>query len=174
MITEGKIDDETELWPIPAEFRENLSNIKKEYRAIPLPAYRGTDFIEVSDVNDALAGALVEIKFDLRHFSFTSKKQDSFNGSLGQVRILQAGVKTATSVLKRKNIREGPVLDRPAIRLLKNASDTSRNPQSSESSQSKIVVASDDEQVERSLLETTDAPLLHTTTEKGTIYLNVD
>jgi hypothetical protein len=114
---ENAIDYETENWPVPADLRNNLDNIKQRYRAVPLPVIMKDRSIGARDVNEVIKGALVEIHFKLNHYyippEYPREKLDSFNGSIQHIRVLQPGEARPVSVYKRKNIRDGPSLLSP-------------------------------------------------------------
>ncbi|KAH9020092.1 hypothetical protein EDB85DRAFT_1896360 [Lactarius pseudohatsudake] len=68
---EETVDSETEHWPVPAELRSQLDEIKHEYRAAPLHIYKSNQqFVEPADVNATLEDSLVEIPFEFRHYCF--------------------------------------------------------------------------------------------------------
>lgn len=119
LTEEGKIDntmdEETEHWPVPPRLREELNRIKFEYRAVPLPTYVYEKFVEPADVNNAIKGALVELHFELHHFAIRKAGQDSFNGSIEQIIVLRPGEARPTTVYKRKNLRDGPILVKPTL-----------------------------------------------------------
>ncbi|KAH9037778.1 hypothetical protein EDB85DRAFT_1934385 [Lactarius pseudohatsudake] len=107
---EDSVDSDTEHWPVPEELRTQLDGIKHEYRVAPLHVFKSNgDFVEPLDVNDALQESLVEIRFELRHYSFASKNEHSFNASIEQIVILRPGVARPPSSYKRKDYRSGPV-----------------------------------------------------------------
>lgn len=78
---------------------------------VRVPRERATRTILVTDVNDTIEGAIVELHFELRHYYFKNKNQDSFNGSIEQLEVLQPGEAPPLSDYKRKDIdpRDGPV-----------------------------------------------------------------
>ncbi|KAH9055121.1 hypothetical protein EDB83DRAFT_2225435, partial [Lactarius deliciosus] len=107
---EESVDSDTEQWPVPAELRSQLDGIKHEYRVAPLHVFKNNEqFVEPSNVNDALEESLIEIRFELRHYSFPSKNEHSFNASIEQIVILRPGVARPASSYKRKDFRTGPV-----------------------------------------------------------------
>lgn len=53
-----EMDEETKNWTVPEENEQELDAIKPDYRAIPLRVYSGDAFIEPTDVNNVLNGAL--------------------------------------------------------------------------------------------------------------------
>lgn len=68
-----------------------------------------------------LAGALVELQFELPHFPIGSKNVDSFNASVEQVQILEPGQECPPTLFKCKDISEGPIRVSPF--MLTNAQD---------------------------------------------------
>ena len=117
-ITE-EVDEETECWPIHPRFRDELDKIKFEYRAQPLAVYLRDKFIEPSEVNNAICGALVEIHLEFRHFAIQRRSQDSFNASIEQMIVLRPGEARPATGYKRKNVRDGPIHMNPNISLRK-------------------------------------------------------
>ena len=108
-IEEVVLDEETAHWPVPPRLRNNLNRIKYEYRAVPLSVYVNGRFVKPADVNDAIKGALVEIHFELHHFSIRKAGHDSFNATIEQILVLRPGEPRPTTVYKRKNPRDGPI-----------------------------------------------------------------
>ncbi len=87
-----EVDALTENWPVERdEHRQYVNEIKYEYRAVPLLVYRNKQFIDPVNVKNVVQRALVELHFELRHFCIQKKSQDSFNGSIEQVIVLQPG-----------------------------------------------------------------------------------
>ncbi|KAH8976894.1 hypothetical protein EDB92DRAFT_2120527 [Lactarius akahatsu] len=114
VLDKDSVDSDTEHWPVPEELRAQLDGIKHRYRVAPLHVFKSNgQFVEPLDVNDALEESLVEIRFELRHYSFTSKNEHSFNASIEQIVILRPGVARPASSYKRKDYRVGPVGLRP-------------------------------------------------------------
>jgi hypothetical protein len=117
---ENAIDYGTENWPVPADLRNDLDNIKQRYCAVPLPVIMKDRFIGARDVNEVIKGALVEIHFKLNHYhirpEYPRENLDSFNGSIQHIRVLQPGEARPVSAYKRKNIRDGPILLSPGAR----------------------------------------------------------
>lgn len=113
------MDEETEHWPVPPRFRDELDSIKFEYRAMPLPVYLHDRFVEPAFVNDTVRGALVEIHFEFRHFAILKKVQDSFNASIEQIIVIRPGESRPATGYKRKNVRDGPIRMNPNIPLHK-------------------------------------------------------
>ncbi|KAH9083493.1 hypothetical protein EDB83DRAFT_2309469 [Lactarius deliciosus] len=103
------MDFETEHWPIPDEFQKYLDEIKYEYKATPLRVYGKDEFIEPTKVEEQLNGALVELRFDLHHYSIDKEHFHSFNAGIKQIIILQPGEASVLSNYKRKNVRDGPI-----------------------------------------------------------------
>lgn len=118
-----EVDEETECWPIHPRFRDELDKIKYEYRAQPLAVYARNQFIEPTEVNHTIRGALVEIHFEFRHFAIQRKSQDSFNVSIEQIIVLRPGETRPATGYKRKNVRDGPIWMNPNITFHKWASD---------------------------------------------------
>ena len=117
-ITE-EVDEETECWPIHPCFWDELDKIKFEYRAQPLAVYLRDKFIEPSEVNNAIRGALVKIHLKFRHFTIQRRSQDSFNASIEQIIVLWPGEARPATGYKQKNVRDGPIRMNPNISLRK-------------------------------------------------------
>ncbi|KAI5984252.1 hypothetical protein EDC04DRAFT_2615786 [Pisolithus marmoratus] len=86
-----EMDEETKNWTVPEENEQELDAIKPDYRAIPLRVYSGDAFIEPTDVNNVLNGALVEVMFSIHH-TFIKKQsgpQDSFQAEIEQVTVIK-------------------------------------------------------------------------------------
>ena len=113
-VSDSGIDSETENWPVPSDLRADLDDIKKTYRAVPLPVFAKDMFIEITDVNDTVKGVLVEVHFEFHHYCIKSKNQDSFNATIQQIIVLQPGAPRPTTAYKCKNVRDGPVRLMPA------------------------------------------------------------
>ena len=106
---ENAIDEETENWPVSSDLRDDLDDIKRAYRASPLRVFAHGKFVEVSDVNNVIEGAPVELHFALFHFGICKKNEDSFNGMMEQVLMIQPGEPRPATVYKRKNVRDRPI-----------------------------------------------------------------
>jgi hypothetical protein len=102
------MDEETEIWPIPAKHRDEFDEIKLNYEASPLRLYRGNSLVEPADVNDALTGAVVQVFFMIRHYYLRNKKFDTFGADIQQIKLLKPGTSIARSGYKRRNARDGP------------------------------------------------------------------
>lgn len=103
------MDETTDHWPIESKFVAHLNDIKCTHRATPLCVFLNNKIVDAHDVNDILEGALVEIQFELKHFSIQTKKIESFNASIQQVQILRPGESRPPTAFKRQNISEGPI-----------------------------------------------------------------
>lgn len=68
-------------------------------------------------------GALVELHFELHHYSIRKSGQDSFNASIEQITVLRPGEARPATAYKRKNPRDGPIRIIPSIALQKNVSN---------------------------------------------------
>jgi hypothetical protein len=105
-----EIDEETNEWPVPSEFQEELDDIKETYQATPLKVYIGNKFVEPLDVCAALSNALVEMHFTIQHYRIAKESAfDSFSAVIQQILVLKPGVSKNASPYKRKNFRDGPV-----------------------------------------------------------------
>ena len=114
---------------MPSDLRDDLDDIKRAYRASPLRVFANEKFIEVGQVNEVIEGALVDLHFALFHFAIRKKNEDSFNGTMEQVLMLQPGEPRPATVYKRKNVRDGPIrLPRLPLAM------TSEEPQAAEGS----------------------------------------
>lgn len=107
---EDVIDEETEKWPVPTDFLDDLEAIKTTYMANPLKVYMGNQFIEPLDVTKALNGALVEVHFTVQQYRLTRKSGPvhAFSALVQQVLILKKPA-TKSSPYKRKDYRRGPI-----------------------------------------------------------------
>lgn len=103
------VDQETEQWPVADHLRSDLDNIKWGYRATPLSVFARNAFVEARNVNEIITGALVEMHFELYHFCIRASDQDSFNGRIQQILVLQPGKTRPITAYKRKNVRDGPI-----------------------------------------------------------------
>ena len=104
-----QVDHETEHWPVSADLRKELDDVKYEFRAVPLRVYVGDRFVEPIEVNDTIRGALVEVHYELRHFFIATDSYDSFNATIEQILVLQPGEAPPDTPYKRKNVRDGPI-----------------------------------------------------------------
>lgn len=95
------------------------------FEAHPLHVFVGNRFIEVGDVNDVICGALVEIHCELHHYHIHADNRDSYNGIIQQILVLQPGKPRALNAYKRKNVREGPILLNPTLRIDGNSDNVS-------------------------------------------------
>lgn len=107
---ESVIDEETEKWPVPRDFLDDLEAIKTTYMANPLKVYMGDQFIEPLDVTKSLDGALVEVHFTVQQYRITQRNPivHSYSAMVQQVLILKKPV-VKSSPYKRKNYRVGPI-----------------------------------------------------------------
>ncbi|KIO10520.1 hypothetical protein M404DRAFT_98743, partial [Pisolithus tinctorius Marx 270] len=83
---------DTKNWKVAKEFQRELDLLRKNYRALPLRVYKQNQFVEPSNVNDELEGALVEVWFSIYH-TFIKKQSaspvDSFQAETEHMRILK-------------------------------------------------------------------------------------
>ena len=107
--------------------RDALDKIKYDFEACPLAVYVDDRFIPPVDVQNLLKGALVEVQFELRHFSIAKKKEDSYNATVKQVLVLQPGRERPPNAFKRRNLFNGPVRLNPTLVSAKEA-DKSGSP----------------------------------------------
>lgn len=107
---EDTIDEETEKWPVPTDYLDDLEAIKTTYMATPLKVYMGNQFIEPLDVTKTLDGALVEVHFTVQQYRITQRNPitHSFSAMVEQVLILKRA-KAKSSPYKRKDYRRGPI-----------------------------------------------------------------
>jgi len=113
---ENAVDNETEQWPVPVDLRDDLDKIKRMYHAAPLRVFARNAFVEVLNVNDVIRGALVEMHFELYHYSIRAKNQgpqDSFNAHIQQILVLQPGKQRPITAYKRKNFATVPSVSAP-------------------------------------------------------------
>jgi len=106
--------------------RDALDKIKYDFEACPLAVYVDDRFIPPVDVQNLLKGALVEVQFELRHFSIAKKKEDSYNATIKQVLVLQPGRERPPNAFKRRNLFDGPVRLNPTLVSAKEAEDWAR------------------------------------------------
>lgn len=117
MEEDEEVDEQTENWPVTAKLRNDLNDIKGEFKVAPLRVYTGDCLVRPEDVEEQIRGALVELRFELRHYCIRSGDYDSFNASIEQIVILQPGeARPASEVSKRKNVWDGPIRLNPAQR----------------------------------------------------------
>ena len=116
----GPIDDVTEHWPIQPELRNMLDRIKTSHRAVPLRVFVNKRLIPPEDVCDILTGALIELHFELYHFSIQSQNVESFNVKIEQVMVLQPGKPRPATLYKRSTAEEGPIHMNPTLAALLN------------------------------------------------------
>lgn len=123
---EGRIDEETEKWPVQFDYRDDLEAIKTTHAANPLKVYMGTQFVEPLDVTKTLEGSLVEVHFTVQHFHLARKTPPvhSFGAVVEQVLVLKKAI-TKSSPYKRKNFRSGPI-QMPESPTKKNKPSTSK------------------------------------------------
>ena len=122
-IEEVVLDEETARWPVPPRLQNNLNRIKHKYWAVPLYVYVNGRFVKPADVNDAIKGVLVEIHFELHHFSIWKAGHNSFNVTIEQILVLRPGEPCPTTVYKRKNPRDGPIEVKASPLLQKQSGD---------------------------------------------------
>ncbi|KAI9450714.1 hypothetical protein BJY52DRAFT_1227045 [Lactarius psammicola] len=113
------VDYVTEHWPISADWRPDLDDIKFDYSAVPLAIFRGETSVPPDRVQETLKGALIEVHFELHHYSIHGKGHDSFNATIEQVLILQPGKVCPPSQYKRKDPQAGPIQMNPTVRIQK-------------------------------------------------------
>lgn len=101
------MDEETEHWPVPPWLQDKLNKIKFKYYAIPLAVYADDKFVEPALINNTIRGALVD-------FTIQKSAQDSFNASIEQIIVLCPGEAHPTTVYKRKNPCNRPILVKPS------------------------------------------------------------
>jgi hypothetical protein len=151
------VDSVTEHWPISPDLRPSLDEIKYDYRALPLRVYIGDKYVSVEKVNDTLRGALVEIHFEVRHFTIQQKNFDSFNASIKQIIVLQPGEPEEASPYKRDSVLEGsePIRKKPTLDSRKHdegmfalaAANADSQQSSGKETDDGVGLKSDDEQV---------------------------
>jgi len=112
-----KVDDSTENWPVDDDLKGDLDRIKNEFSIRPLAVFKDDQLVKAKGMNGVLQDALVEVHFELRHFFIRQKDEDSFNGSIEQIVIIQPGVARSLSPYKRRNLEEGPIHMNPTLVL---------------------------------------------------------
>jgi hypothetical protein len=122
------MDEETELWPIAAEFVDDFNEIKYDFCIQPLLVYKNDLFIEPTEVERALKNALVEIHFGILHYKITRDgvQFDSFSVVPKQIIILKEAAPDMPSTYKWKNICSGPVRPKKFEEFSKGIADTSK------------------------------------------------
>ena len=101
-------------WPVPPEYSPDLNEIKRDYRAMPLCVFRNGKPVNVCDIKKTIAGALIEVQFELRHFAIHNKEFDSFNATLQQLQVIEPGRECPATIFKRKDFCDGPIEGRPS------------------------------------------------------------
>lgn len=61
------------------------------------------------DLTDVITGAIIEIQFELRHYSIKQSKIDSFNATIQQIRVLKSGKPRPPTAFKRKDMGDEPI-----------------------------------------------------------------
>ncbi len=112
-----KVDDSTENWPVDDDLKGDLDRIKNEFSVRPLAVFKDDRLVKAKGMNSVLQDALVEVHFELHHFFIRQKDEDSFNGSIEQIVIIQPGVARSLSPYKRRNLEEGPIHMNPTLVL---------------------------------------------------------
>ena len=87
----------------------SLTRSSFKYQAVPLPVYVNEKFVEPTNVNNVIKGALVELHFELHHFAIRRAALDSFNATIEQIIVLRPGEARPMTAYKRKNPRIGPI-----------------------------------------------------------------
>lgn len=95
--------------------QNKLELIKKTHRAVPLCVFVEKRLIPPDDICNVLAGALVDLHFELYHYSIHSKDVDSFNAKIEQVMVLQPGESRPDTIYKRSTAEDGPICMNPAL-----------------------------------------------------------
>ena len=125
--------------------QNKLELIKKTHRAVPLRVFVEKRLISPNDICNVLAGALVDLHFELYHYSIRSKNVDSFNAKIEQVMVLQPGESRPDTIYKRSMAEDGPIWMNPALATVLDdgppllASDTSQITSSSSLSEDAVV-----------------------------------
>ena len=77
------VDAMTQNWPVPSDMCVELSDLKHEFRAVPLHVYLNHKYREPVGVSDAIIGVLVDPRFELRHFFIRKRNYDLYIGNIG-------------------------------------------------------------------------------------------
>ncbi|KAN0137727.1 hypothetical protein V8E53_004483 [Lactarius tabidus] len=122
--SKGVVDTLTEEWPVPFKFRATMDDIKHTHRAIPLRVFRDEKLVNVNDIMDVLAGALIEMHFEIRHYAIKGSDPplDSFNASIQQIMVLQPGEARPPTAYKRSTDDDGPIRMNPTLAALQHES----------------------------------------------------
>ncbi|KAF8527301.1 hypothetical protein JB92DRAFT_2826241 [Gautieria morchelliformis] len=109
--SQSTIDNETQSYPIPNEFRERYDHIKRDYEVNLLPVYSRKRFVPLEETSDLLNGALAELHLSVTHNYIKKGEErfDSFNGNIRQIVVHAPGSGRPISPYKRKNLHEGPL-----------------------------------------------------------------
>jgi hypothetical protein len=94
---------------MPAKHKAEFESTKFENMVCPLRVYRDNVFVEPGEVNEALADAMVEVYFTIRHFYMREKRFDTFQADIQQIKIVKPGASIMASGFKRRNARDGPL-----------------------------------------------------------------
>jgi hypothetical protein len=108
-MEESEVDELTDRWPVPSKFIGLLNDIKCTHCAVPMRVFVNNKPVKVHNINDVLESAVVEIQFELQHFSIHPKKIESFNASIQQIQVLCPGESRPPTVFKREDVGEGPI-----------------------------------------------------------------
>ena len=86
-----------------------LDDIKLTHRAIPLRVFLDGKPVHITNLEEIMMGAVIEIQFELLHYPISAARKHSFNAIIQQIQILQRGENRPPTAFKRKSIDEGPI-----------------------------------------------------------------
>ena len=92
-------------------YRDDFQRLAPDYRVCALPVYKDNHFVEPPAVKTAMADALVEVHFELKHYVLDKDgaQQDSFSAYVVEIKILRDGEAAAASPSRKRNLRDGPL-----------------------------------------------------------------
>ncbi|KAN0136342.1 hypothetical protein V8E53_005710 [Lactarius tabidus] len=107
----GVLNKATKQWPVPLELHDTFNKIKHTHCTVPLWVFLHEKLIDVDNVLDILTGVLIEIHFELCHYTIKGKDPalDSFNANIEQIMILQPGESHPATAHKRSTEEDGPI-----------------------------------------------------------------
>ena len=109
LVKDSEVDETTEHWPVESKFVGLLNDIKCTHHATPLHVFLNNKLVNALHANNILKGAVIEIWFELKHFSIQPKKIESFNASIQQIQILQPRESWPPTAFKWWDISKGPI-----------------------------------------------------------------
>ncbi|KAJ3570662.1 hypothetical protein NP233_g4249 [Leucocoprinus birnbaumii] len=97
-------------WKVDAGIQHELDMLKPTHRVCPLPAFdENFEPIKPEDIQCAMLGSLIEITFELKHWTMNNYKMHNFAALINQIVVLKHNFRAPLTPSPYKRIQNKPV-----------------------------------------------------------------